>query len=126
MQFEYYVLNYDINRKCVVNYNIFNNIRVNETVEKEIKKYLRAPNKYAIPKKDSDESYMGFEALCTLIESTIMWKQWSRREYEISVGDAFCTEVEELEKWDVYSQCKPNIPMIARECIWQYKHKKED
>ena len=30
MQFEYYVLNYDFNKKKVVNYNVFNNIRVQE------------------------------------------------------------------------------------------------
>ena len=45
MQFEYYVLNYDFNKKKVVNYNIFNNIRVQEWTERAVKKYLRAPKK---------------------------------------------------------------------------------
>ena len=46
MQFEYYVLNYDTNKKKVINYNIFNNINVQECTEKEVRKYLRAPKKY--------------------------------------------------------------------------------
>ena len=46
MQFEYYVLNYDTNKKKVINYNIFNNISVQEWTEKEVRKYLRAPKKY--------------------------------------------------------------------------------
>ena len=31
--------------KKVINYNIFNNIRVQEWTEKAVKKYLRAPKK---------------------------------------------------------------------------------
>ena len=46
MQFEFYVLNYDFNKKKVINYNIFNNINVQEHTEKAVKKYLRAPKKY--------------------------------------------------------------------------------
>ena len=119
MQFEFYVLNYDFNRKCVINYNIFNNIRVNEWTEKAIKKYLRSPKDYKY------ESYgkrlYGFEALCEEIRSIIAWQQCGRREYELSVSDAFETDIENLEKWDVYEQAKPNIPIITRECIYQYK-----
>ena len=46
MQFEFYVLNYDTNKKKVINYNIFNNINVQEWTEKEVRKYLRSPKKY--------------------------------------------------------------------------------
>ena len=46
MQFEYYVLNYDWNKKCVEHFNVFRNINVQERTEKEIKKYLRNPKKY--------------------------------------------------------------------------------
>ena len=116
MQFKYYVLNYDPHNKCIVNYNVFNNIRVNEAVNEEVEKYVKSPNDYVY------SSFKGFEALCVCIKNTIMWQQWSRREYEISVGDAFCKE-DTLEKWDVYRQCEPNIQTITRECIWQYEHK---
>ena len=147
MQFEYYVLNYDWNKKCVEHFNVFRNINVQERTEKEIKKYLRNPKKY---KRESyhKETLYGFKALCEEIRSIIMWQEWSRREYEISVSDAFVLEVEDiynsidsfryledlknelekqvkrnpkLEKWDCYKQCEPNIEMITRECIWQYK-----
>ena len=143
MQFEYYVLNYDCNKKCVEHFNVFRNINVQERTEKEIKKYLRNPKKY---KRESyhKETLYGFKALCEEIRSIIMWQEWSRREYEISVSDAFVLEVEDiynsidsfrsledlkeelekqvkrnpkLEKWDCYKQCEPNIEMITRECI---------
>lgn len=39
-KFEFYVLNYDSNAKKVVNYNIFNNYIVYETILEEVKKYL--------------------------------------------------------------------------------------
>lgn len=117
IQFKFYVLNYDFRKKCIVNYNVFNNIRVNEWTEKSVKKYLANPKKYC----NHEKTLCGFEALCDEIESIILNQQWSRREYEISVADAFITDISELEKWDVYQQCKPNIPIITRECIYQYK-----
>ena len=30
-----------------------------------------------------------------------------------------------LEKWDCFQQAQKNIPMIMRECIWQYKQQKK-
>jgi len=122
MDFEFYVLNYDTNQKKVINYNIFNNIRVNEYTEKEIKKYLRAPGKYKREGFRKDEKTLyGFEALCKEIDSLIQWQEWSRREYEISVGDAFENDCNKLEKWDCYQQAHPNIEAITREVIYQYK-----
>lgn len=150
MQFEYYVLNLDFNRNKIVNYNIFNNIIVQERTEKIVKKYLRNPKKFKYePFSRNVEPIYGFEALCKEIESIIRYEEWSRCEYEIVVGSPFTTEVRDiirevkrgnlavenlydelkkigqqnfkLEKWDCFAQVKPNIPMIAREVIYQYK-----
>lgn len=125
MQFKYYVLNYNFNKKCVENYNIFNNISLNDETEKEVRKYLRSSKKYRCYKHGlhigEHEYIYGFEGLCEAIKQLIMWQEWSRREYEISVGDAFEEDINKFEKWDCYKQCLPNIPMIAREVIWQYK-----
>lgn len=125
MQFEYYVLNYNWNKKCVENFNIFNNIKLNNEVEKEVRKYLRSPKNYHYMKYSfqvgQHTSIYGFDGLCETIKSLIMWQEWSRVEYEISVGDAFEDDLSKFEKWDCYRQCIPNIPMITREVIWQYK-----
>ena len=125
MQFEYYVLNYNWNKKCVENFNIFNNIHLNEETEKEVRKYLRSPKNYYYFKHGlwiGENTYIyGFDGLCETIKSLIMWQEWSRVEYEISVGDAFEDDLSKFEKWDCYRQCIPNIPMITREVIWQYK-----
>ena len=122
MQFEFYVLNYDCNRKKVINYNIFNNILVQEWTENAVKKYLRSPKKFTYKPYDKDGmTICGFDALVREIESNIRWQEWGRREYEISVGDAFETDVDELEKWDCYMQAKPNMTIIAHEVIRQYK-----
>lgn len=120
MKFEYYVLNYNFNKKCVENFNIFNNINLNDAVEKEVRKYLRSPKKYCY-KTYGRYFEDNFQGLCQSIETLIMWQEWARREYEISVGDAFEDDLSKFEKWDCYNQCKPNIAMITREVIWQYK-----
>ena len=125
MKFEYYVLNYNWNEKCVENFNIFNNITLNDAVEKEVRTYLRSPKKYYYMKHGlwvGENTYIyGFDGLCETIKSLIMWQEWGRVEYEISVGDAFEDDLDNFEKWDCYKQCIPNIPMITREVIWQYK-----
>ena len=128
MQFEFYVLNYDFNKKKVVNYNIFNNIRVQEWTEKAVRKYLRAPKKYKHIVQYENEflgreeiAIYGFDALVEEIDRTIAWQERGRREYECSVGDAFETDCEKLEKWDCYRQAKPNMKMITYEIIRQYK-----
>lgn len=150
MQFEFYVLNLDFNRNKIVNYNIFNNIIVQERTEKAIKKYLRSPKNFKYEPFGRDvEPIYGFEALCKEIESILRHELWSRCEYEIAVGSLFTTELKDivrevdrgeittdnlydelkkkserngnLEKIDCFYQTQPNIPMIVRECIYQYK-----
>ena len=128
LQFEYYVLNYDFNKRKVVNYNIFNNIRVQEHTEKAVRKYLRSPKNYKHVVQHKNDflgreeiAVYGFDALVKEIDSIIKWCEWSKREYEISVGDAFETDFEKLEKWDCYGQAKPNMKMITYEIIRQYK-----
>ena len=125
MQFEYYVLNYNLNAKKIEPFNIFRNCYVQEYTEKAIKKYLSSPKNYKYERYGEDALY-GFEGLCQEIERIIQWQEWSRREYEISVGDAFEKDCEYLEKWDCYMQAKSNIPMIARECIYQYKEQRKE
>ena len=132
MQFEFYVLNYDTNKKKVINYNIFNNINVQEYTEKEVGKYLRSPKKYKHIVQHKNDflgreeiAIYGFDALVEEIDRTIAWQEYGRREYECSVGDAFETDCEKLEKWDCYRQAKPNMKMITYEVIRQYKEQKK-
>ena len=126
MQFEYYVLNYDHNKQKVEPFNIFRNIHVQEYTEKTIRKYVRNPKKFTYKSFDGKEEIYGFDALVKEIDSIIRWQEWSRREYEVSVGDAFEKDCKKLEKWDCYGQAKPNMKMIAREVIWQYKQQKNE
>ena len=128
IQFEYYVLNYDTNKKKVINYNIFNNINVQEWTEKAVRKYLRAPKKFKHIVQYENKFLgreeiviYGFDALVKEIDSIIAWQERGRREYECSVGDAFTTDCNKLEKIDCYYQSKPNMEIIAREVIFQYK-----
>ena len=128
MKFEFYVLNYDINRKKVINYNIFNNILVQEWTEKAVRKYLRSPKKYKhiiqYENKFLDREEIaiyGFDALVKEIDRTIAWQEHGRREYELSISDAFDTNIDNYEKWDCYMQAKPNMVFITHEVIRQYK-----
>ena len=133
MQFEYYVLNYNPNAKKIEPFNIFRNCYVQEYTEKAVRKYLRSPKnyKYVVQHKNDflgreEIAVYGFDALVKEIDSIIAWQERGRREYECSVGDAFTTDCNKLEKWDCYMQAKPNIPMIARECIYQYKEQRKE
>ena len=125
MQFEYYVLNYDINKNKVIPYNIFRNINVQECTEREIRKYIRSPKNYTYKSFDGKEEIHGFDALVKEIDHIIKWQEWGRSEYEVSVGDAFEIDCEKLEKWDCYGQAKPNMKMITYEVIRQYKEQKK-
>lgn len=120
--FKFYVMNYDTNKKEVYMFNIFDNINVNDWTLTEIKKYVRSPKKYKCRVHwDNSEYLYGFEALCKELRSILMNQLWSRVQYEIEVGDAFEEDINKFEKWDCFKQCEPNIPIIARECIYQYK-----
>lgn len=130
MRFEYYVINYDWNKKKVELFNIFNNINIQEWSEQAVKKYLRSPKnfkKYVWNSQDKQDKYIyGWDAFVAEINSILMHELWSRRQYEISVGDAFETDIEKYEKWDCYDQCKNNIQTIAHDIIRQYKEQKKE
>lgn len=122
MQFEFYVLNYNHHKQKVEMYNIFNNIRVQESTENAVKRYLRNPKKFLhIPFGRDQEVVYGFDALVREIDSIIAWQECCRREYEIGVGDAFETDCNKLEKIDCWYQAHANVEMIAHEVIRQYK-----
>ena len=128
MQFEYYVLNYDCNKKKVETFNIFRNCLVQEHTEKAVRKYLRSPKKYKHIVQYENKylgreeiAIYGFDALVEEIDRTIAWGERSKREYEIGVCDAFETDINKLEKWDTYSQAHPNAEIIAYTVIRQYK-----
>ncbi len=106
--YEFYVLNYDFNARKVVNFNIFQNFQVSANVTDAIRKYLH------MEMKD------GLNELREEIRKIIAWQEWGRRQYEISVGDAFETNCDKLEKWDCYKQALPNINLITDMCINRY------
>ena len=157
MQFEFYVLNHNFNRNKVEMFNVFRNIYVQERTEKAIKKYLRSPKKFKYESFFNKEVVYGFDGLCKEVESILRHELWSRCEYEVAVGSLFIVELKDivrevdrgeiekdnlydelrkksernrnLEKIDCFYQARPNIPMIVRECIYQYKQQlkaKED
>lgn len=125
MQFEYYVLNYNHNEQKVKSYNIFNNIYVQEYTEKAVRKYLRSPKKFTYKSFDGKEEIYGFDAFVRELDGIIQWQEWGRSEYEMSCGYKFETDCNKLQSTDCYEQCKPNMGMIAREVIWQYKQQKK-
>ncbi len=126
IQFEFYVLNYNFNKRKIEMFNIFNNIRVQEWAEKAVRKYLRNPKRFTFTSYTKNEEVIyGFDGFVKELDRIIRHEEWSRRQYEISVSDAFTTDCEKLEKWDCYQQCKPNMEMIAREVIHAYRLQKK-
>lgn len=107
--FEFYVVNYDFNKRKCEMFNIFRNIHVYDECLKAVKKHLR--NKKKFP----------FEDFVEEVRKTIMWQEWSRVEYECSVGDPFPDSLDKLQKVDCYWQALPNIKLIAEMLILRYK-----
>ncbi len=103
---EWYVLNYDFNKKKVETFNIFRNAVFVKNVQELVNNYLT------------------FDDFVEKLKSEIKYNFWSRREYEISVGDAFCKE-EELEKWDIANQVLPNIEILANYIINYYNQEND-
>ena len=99
---EWYVLNYDFNGKKVENFNIFRSCRFVDGV------------------KELLDSYITFEDFVEKLEKELQYAFWSKREYEISVSDAFETDLNKYEKIDVYSQVKPNVRILAKYIIDNY------
>ena len=93
---EWYVLNYNWNKKKIENFNIFRSYRFSEGV-KDLLKY-----------------YTTFDEFVEELEKELMYAFWAKREYEISVGDAFETDLDKYEKLDVYWQVKPNVRILAK------------
>ena len=108
-KFEFYVINYNHNKKECEMFNIFNNINVYEQCLKLVKKHLR--NKKKFPFSDFKEE----------VRKTIMWQEWGRCEYEISVGYPFEEDANNLKKVDCYWQAEPNIEIICEMLISRYK-----
>ena len=96
---KFYVLNYDWINHNVIKYNIFDNIRVYEETLKIIKQY--------------NNNEMSFDDFVEELKGIISWQEACRREYEISVGDAFEKDMDKFEKWDCYMQFAPNAKMFA-------------
>ena len=96
---EWYALNYDFNKKKLYNLNIFNNIRFSESVKRDIYEYQM-----------NNFTYDEFKES---IRIGLMSAFWSKREYELFIGDAFDTNIDNYEKIDVYSQVLPNLDILV-------------
>ena len=95
---EWYVLNYDVNRRKIYNFNIFNHWKFCEDVDRLLAEF----------NTDRD-----FNKFCKGLDSELKYYFMYRREYEISVGDAFEENLDRYEKYDVYSQLYPNLTALA-------------
>ena len=95
---EWYVLNYNFNLKKIEPINIFNYGNLLEEIKEIYKEYI-----------ERKEDIEFFE---NKINSQLLYYFWSRREYEISVGDLFEKDLEKYEKIDVYYQVKMNFKVF--------------
>lgn len=95
---EWYVLNYDFNKKQVENFNIFRSSRFLDCL-KETLEHFKNTNDYKMFKEE--------------LKTDLMYSFWSKREYEISVGDAFEEDLSKYEKIDIYDQVLPNLDNLA-------------
>lgn len=111
--FEFYVLKYDINKGKIILFNIFDNRYVYDEILDAINKF------YETNLNEIDEK----PALLILIDSiknAFKHEYLYRRQYEISVGDAFEVDCRNLQKFDVYKQIEMNFAIILKLIAYQY------
>lgn len=127
IQFEYYVLNYNHNKKQIEPFNIFENKWVQEQTEKEVRKYLRSSKNYKYESFfDEKRTIEGFDGLVKRIDRIIAGEEWGRCEYEIGVCQKFESDCSKIQPTDCYEQARMNIKTIAYEVIRQYKQYKKE
>lgn len=90
---EWYVLRYDINKKDLVYFNIFNYWKLVDAIDKQL-----------------SENF-DYDVFVVFLKSELMYTFCSRSENEIVVGDII--EPHNLEKIDIYDQLIPNIEILA-------------
>lgn len=100
---EFYVLNYDWNKKKLYNFNIFNSSKFNDYVKSDFENY-----------KMNGRNYEDFKEE---VRKDLMSAFWSKREYELSIGDAFDTNLDNYEKIDAYSLIVPNLDILVKYII---------
>ena len=93
---EWYVLYYSFNDKKIKRLNIFNTVRFSNGVEQLLNEY-----------QDNKEDFIN------KLTSLCRYCFWSKREYELAVGDLTETDINNLEKIDVFFQIEKNIPLLA-------------
>ena len=102
---EWYVLMYDFNADKLEHYNIFNNTNM----------------WYRIPELIKD--FVTYEDFKEELRSLLVYCFWSKREYELFIGDAFEDDLEKYEKVDIYSQVLPNLDILANYIIDKWNNK---
>ena len=98
-ELQWYVLQYNFNKKKVEYYNIFNHTYIYDSIEMLLK------------------NFTSYDIFVEQLDKLFRYCFWAKRECEISVGDAFETDIYKLEKIDIYSQLKPNLELIAKYII---------
>lgn len=90
---EFNVLYFDFNTKELKSYNI-----ITEDLLKEFKKKSKSLTSTTDKKKVLDDYFL--------------YRYWSRREYELFIGDAFEEDISKYKKVDIYTQIQMNFDVI--------------
>lgn len=90
---EFNVLYFDFNTKELKPYNI-----ITKSLLEEFKKKTKTLTSTEDKKKVLDDYFL--------------YRYWSRREYELFIGDAFEEDISKYEKIDIYKQIQMNFDII--------------
>ena len=96
---EYRVVNYDTNRREVVSFNVFDNIRVNDGAQALLDRFKRGE--------------LSFDELDERLDRLVAWQEWARCEYEVQVGPWPCGADDERRIIDCYTQYHVNHTAAA-------------
>ena len=90
---EWYVLRYDINKRKIIYFNIFDYWKLVEEIDSHL-----------------SENF-DYDDFVDFLETELSYYFWARSENEVAVGDT--VEPRTLQKIDIYDQLIPNIEILA-------------
>lgn len=105
IKLEWYAFVYDSNEHTLKHTNILFGM------EEEIAKKIRRG------KTDRYKPVTNYETFKNWIQSILMFRYWSKSEYETVIGGLFHHTEEELEKHDIWWQLEPNLDNICNMII---------
>lgn len=122
MHYQYYVPILNFKGDKIRYINVFDNFYVSDSIEKELRKYMRNQSKYKYVAFDGT-SIAGIEGLKRFVKAKLFHQYAYRCEYEYALTPYinYYKRIVEPKRIDVFQICEQNLDVIVHDLIRQHK-----